>query len=45
MVKLGNVYPNKPISTINAPSRTRMTNVNMSVEDIRKCIIATAYVE
>lgn len=45
MVKLVNVYPNAPITTINPPIRTRMTNVNMSVEDIRKCLIATAYVE
>ena len=45
MVKLVNVYPNSPITTINPPIRTRMTNVNMSVEDIRKCLIATAYVE
>ena len=42
MVKLVNVYPNAPITTINPPIRTRMTNVNMSVEDIRKCLIATA---
>ena len=45
MVKLVNVYPNAPITTVNPPIRTRMINVNMSVEDIRKCLIATAYVE
>lgn len=45
MVKLVNVYPNSPITTVNPPIRTRMNNINMSVEDIRKCLIATAYVE
>ena len=45
MIKLVNVYPNVPITTINPPIRTRLNNINMSVEDIRKCLIATAYVE
>ena len=45
MIKLVNVYPNAPITTINPPIRTRLNNINMSVEDIRKCLIATAYVE
>ena len=45
MIKLVNVYPNAPITTINPPIRTRLNNINMCVEDIRKCLIATAYVE
>ena len=45
MIKLVNVYPNAPITTINPPIKTRLNNINMSVEDIRKCLIATAYVE
>ena len=45
MLKLVNIYPNGPITTINPPIRTALTKFSMDVADIRKCLLANAYVE
>ena len=45
MNKLVNVYPSSPIISINPPIRTRLNKINMSTENIRKCLISNAYVE
>lgn len=45
MNKLVNVYPTAPITTINPPIRTRLYKINLSTQDIRKCLIGNAYVE
>ena len=45
MVKVVNVYPKQAITTTNPPIRTRINRIHMDVKDIRKCIIAGAYVE
>ena len=45
MTKLVNIYPNGPITTINPPIRTALTKFSMDVADIRKCLLANAYVE
>ena len=45
MTKLVNIYPNGPITTINPPIRIRLNRISMDITDIRKCLIAKAYVE
>ena len=45
MTKLVNIFPNGPITTINPPIRIRLSKVSMNIADIRKCLIAKAYVE
>lgn len=45
MTKLVNIYPNGPITTINPPIRIRLNRISMDTTDIRKCLIAKAYVE
>ena len=45
MNKLVNIYPSMPITSLKIPLRTRVTNIRMDCESIRKCIIANAIVE
>ena len=45
MNKLVNIYPSMPITSLRIPLRTRVTNIRMDCESIRKCIIANAIVE
>ena len=45
MNKLVNIYPSMPITSLRIPLRTRVTNITMDCESIRKCIIANAIVE
>ena len=45
MNKLVNIYPSMPITSLKIPLRTRVTNIRMDYESIRKCIIANAIVE
>lgn len=44
-IKKVNVYPTMPITTVNPSIRGRMLRVNMTVENIYKCLIAHATVE
>lgn len=40
-----NIYPKNAITTITPPIRTTVKNITKPISDIRKCLIARAYVE
>lgn len=40
-----NIYPKNAITTITPPIRTAVKNITKPISDIRKCLIARAYVE
>lgn len=43
--KVVNVYPNKAITSINPPIRSKVMKVTMPITNIRKCIIERAIVD
>jgi len=45
MKKKVNIYPREPIFSLKIPIRSTIKNVYLSLEDIRKCLIANAKVE
>ena len=45
MNKLVNIYPTKPILNVNPPIRSRITEITLDTDTIRKCIISNAIVE
>ena len=45
MQKLVNIYPIKPILNVNPPIRTRVLQITIDTDMIRKCLISGAIVE
>ena len=45
MRKRVNIYPRRPITSVNPPIRSAVKGVTKDVQDIRKCIVAGAKVE
>lgn len=45
MNKLVNIYPTKPILNVNPPIRSRIIEMTLDTDTIRKCIISNAIVE
>lgn len=45
LVKVVNIYPSRPITTVNPPIRSTVKRVRKSTEEIRSCLLARARVE